>query len=107
MKAIFGDDEVSHIACEDIGEVAAKTLLDACLSMKDKNVALVGRIASANRMKDALDRASGVVRWRVWVSRWVVFGILSKEFWEMFSVSFWFGFGKRDADGLKVAVQDL
>jgi len=83
MKAIFSNDKVYHIACEDIGKVAAKALLDP--GMEGKSVALVGQIASADEMKDALDRAEGIVIWRAWVPRWVVFKVLPKEFYEMFS----------------------
>jgi uncharacterized protein YbjT (DUF2867 family) len=86
MKAIFGDDKVYHISCEDIGKVAAKALLDE--SMMGKSVTLVGQIATADEMKPCLDRAEGYQSWRVWVPRWAVFRILPKEFYEMFSVSF-------------------
>jgi hypothetical protein len=42
MKAIFGDDEVYHISCEDIGKAIWKALLGE--GMKGESMNLVGRL---------------------------------------------------------------
>jgi uncharacterized protein YbjT (DUF2867 family) len=86
MKALFGQDKVYHIAVEDIGKLAAKSLTDE--NMKGRAVDLVGQIAGVDEMKNALDKAEGYTSWQAWVPRWLVMAVLPYELSQMFKVRF-------------------
>lgn len=85
MYAMFGQDDVYHIAARDIGAVATNAIFEP-KSYEGKIINLVGELANVDSMQQSLDRVEGFTSWRIWIPQSLALMVTPYHFRQMFKV---------------------